>query len=280
MCVQPIYLKTREIKTDRNHFTTPVPCGNCPECARAKLNAWLFRLQQEMKITTTPLFITLTYNETTVPKTPTGQNTLKKSDVQDFLKRLRFHYSKISKKQIRYFAVGEYGTNTKRPHYHIVMLNMDTPKLIGETWHNGIDLTLPLKGGGIPYVLKYLHKRKIKKSETDDRILEFSLMSKKIGANFLTPARIKFHNQTPEMCYIRTEDGIKMSLPKYYKDKLYDTSMRAEVTHYLQKRAESSLEEKIDRIYLNDLTRSKESIRKDLEYQKNHSKFDKRIEVL
>lgn len=279
MCVQPIYLKSKEIKTARNHFTTPVPCGNCPECARAKCNAWLFRIQQEMRITTTPLFITLTYDEKTVPKTTEGKRTLLKKDIQDWIKRLRFHYAKYSDKQIRYFAVGEYGTKrTKRPHYHIIMLNMDIPDFIRQTWTHGNTKTLPVLDGGIPYVLKYLHKRKVKR--LDGTQAEFSLMSKKLGANFLTEKRIRFHNQAPEFAYLRLENGVKMSLPKYYKEKIYDASMRAEVTHYLQKRADNAQDEMVNKLWLNDLSVPKEIIRKNLENSKLHSKFDKRIETL
>lgn len=280
MCTQVIYLKTKEVKTTRNAFTTPVPCGNCPECARARVNSWLFRLQQEMKITSNPLFITLTYNEQNVPHTEKGLKTLYKKDIQDWLKRLRKQYAKTSDKQIRYYAVGEYGTRTQRPHYHIIMLNMDRPELIGKTWNMGIDKTLPLLDGGVTYVLKYLHKQRKKKEDWDDRNPEFSLMSKKLGLNFVTQSRIRFHNQGVEFAYIRSESGHKMSMPKYYKEKIYSEEMRYQVTHYLQVRSEEILEEKIDRIYLEDQKRSKESIRKDLEYQKIHSRFDKRKEVL
>lgn len=280
MCVSPILLKTTEIKTSRNHFTTPVPCGRCPQCAKAKVYSWLFRIQEEMKISSNPLFITLTYDNINVPITDNGLLSLVKRDCQLWLKRLRKEYAKHSDKQIRYYLVGEYGTRTKRPHYHCIMFNMDLPELVGKTWCNGFDFTLPVKDGGIEYVLKYLHKQKPKRLDSDDRQPEFSLMSKRLGANYLTPERIRFHNQSPEFSYLRTDEGFKMSLPKYYKDKLYGDDMRAAVTCYLSQRAENALDEQIDKIYRNDLSVSKERIELNIELSKLHSKFAKRKEVL
>ena len=59
--------------------------------------------------------------------------TLVKKDIQDFLKRLRYHEkgyqswenpknNKIEN-PIRYLACGEYGTKGGRPHYHMALFN-------------------------------------------------------------------------------------------------------------------------------------------------------------
>jgi len=50
--------------------------------------------------------------------------TLKKTDIQKFFKRLRKCHGK-KHKSIKYYAVGEYGGQTLRPHYHIVIFNAD-----------------------------------------------------------------------------------------------------------------------------------------------------------
>lgn len=64
-------------------------------------------------------FLTLTYNDDNLP----DDKSLNPKHVQDFLKRLR---RRIEPKKIRYFAVGEYGETTHRPHYHLVLFGHPT----------------------------------------------------------------------------------------------------------------------------------------------------------
>lgn len=47
---------------------------------------------------------------------------LRKTDLQLFLKRLRYYVTKFSpSEKVRYFAVGEYGPVHFRPHYHLLL---------------------------------------------------------------------------------------------------------------------------------------------------------------
>lgn len=59
-------------------------------------------------------FVTLTYSDEQLPK----GGTLVPEDITLFLKKLRFAFRGV---RIRYFAVGEYGTKTRRPHYHLAL---------------------------------------------------------------------------------------------------------------------------------------------------------------
>lgn len=178
MCVKAIVLKSDTASSTTGQLTRTVPCGKCPECAKARVNSWLFRIQKELEDSSNPLFITLTYDETHVPKTPNGLLTLDKTDVQKFFKRLRKRYAKQSDKQIRYYAVGEYGSNTKRPHYHAILFNLDDPDLVHLAWGLGFTYTPMVRNGAINYVLKYISKPKTPPLPGDDRLKEFSLMSK------------------------------------------------------------------------------------------------------
>lgn len=62
-------------------------------------------------------FITLTYSDEHLPE---GGN-LEPRDLQLYWKRLR----KNTGKSLRYFAVGEYGDRTRRPHYHAVVFTQN-----------------------------------------------------------------------------------------------------------------------------------------------------------
>ena len=70
-------------------------------------------------------YLTLTYDDDNVPwSSKTGEQTLVKKHLQDFMKRLRFHLDPI---KVRFFACGEYGEETHRPHYHIILFGYDFP---------------------------------------------------------------------------------------------------------------------------------------------------------
>jgi hypothetical protein len=62
-------------------------------------------------------FLTLTYADEFLPE----KGNLCKKDLQKFLKRLRYHLGK----KFRYFAIGEYGSKTYRPHYHIILFGVE-----------------------------------------------------------------------------------------------------------------------------------------------------------
>lgn len=102
------------MKCDDPHIVTtsrgdrvPVPCGRCPPCKQRRVNEWVFRLMQEDKNSVSAHFVTLTYDTRFVPISENGFMTLKKSDFQDFMKRLRFN---TGIQGIKYYAVGEYGS--------------------------------------------------------------------------------------------------------------------------------------------------------------------------
>lgn len=94
-CANPIYVKKTGIL---------VPCGKCLKCRSKYRLQWQLRLQHELdSYNGVAMFLTLTYDEKYLPY----NNSLDKRDVQLFIKRLRKYYSDIN---IKYFAVGEYGT--------------------------------------------------------------------------------------------------------------------------------------------------------------------------
>lgn len=78
-------------------------------------------------------FVTLTYDEQNVPQ----DYSVTKRDLQLFFKKLR---KSLRGKKIRYLACGEYGDQTLRPHYHLLLFNHSFPdkKLHAERQGNRI----------------------------------------------------------------------------------------------------------------------------------------------
>jgi len=89
-----------------------VPCGQCIGCRLERSRQWAVRIMHELQFHDSASFLTLTYNDDNLP----ADASLHKRDLQLFLKRLRF-----TKGKFRYYACGEYGETTKRPHYHVVV---------------------------------------------------------------------------------------------------------------------------------------------------------------
>lgn len=239
VCLTPYQVNDPKIQGHK----IPVPCGRCPPCFARRTSQWSFRLRVEGRQHMLSSFITLTYDPKFVPKTPNGFKTLDKTDVQKFFKRLRKINEKkynISEKIIYYLA-GEYGTITKRPHYHIILFNAH-PDAVIRAWTldnisiGHVDVGY-VSAASIGYSLKYISK-KLNNKKTharDDRKKEFQLCSKGIGIHYLTEAVVKWHKAAPEeRCYTVIEDGKKISLPRYFRNKIFDDNDKKLIQNKLQ----------------------------------------------
>lgn len=234
----------------RNRFgdIVPVPCGRCPKCLTRKASAWSHRLMQHERQYSLAFFVTFTYDDENVPYTDSGYHTLRRDDMKQCMKNLRKRsYTKIS-----YFTVGEYGTERNRPHYHTLLFNCDLCHLVGKkladmamrypeiyldgkfkfydvpVWGKGYISIGYVEGASVGYCMKYISKpSKIPVNDKDDREQEKAMMSKGIGSNYLTPQMQSWHLQ--DLCnrmYCTTQQGVKLSMPRYYKDKIYTEEQR------------------------------------------------------
>lgn len=183
-CITPYYKKD-----NISQEYMALPCGKCPQCLMRRAQGWIFRMEQEAKRADSALFLTLTYNTDDVPITKNGYMTLDKTHIQKYLKRIRFSYHKRGiKSTIKYYCAGEYGGKTNRPHYHIILFNVDEATAAYE-WRLGNIHFGTAEGASISYTTKYIMKQPGLRHKNDDRQKEFSLMSKKIGDNYLTQER-------------------------------------------------------------------------------------------
>lgn len=114
-----------------------IPCGRCIGCRLEYSRQWANRCLLELQYHDSAYFVTLTYNDDAVPRSLYSDEsngeaheamTLRKKDFQLFMKRLR---RRFPDDKIRFFAAGEYGGNTFRPHYHAILfgLHLDDLKL-------------------------------------------------------------------------------------------------------------------------------------------------------
>ncbi len=134
---------------------------------------------------------------------------------------------------LKYYMVGEYGGQTERPHYHSILFNLPTfyrnnESYIQKIWSHGqiqIDEVTP---ASIAYVCGYVNKLKHFNNlgENDDRQKEFTRVSKGMGLNYLTPNRIK-SMQKKLNPFLTIEDGKKIPLPRYYKDKVFTEEQKS-----------------------------------------------------
>jgi len=93
-----------------------VPCGTCICCREEQARQAAVRIAHEAQTHERNAFLTLTYNDQTLP--PYGS--LNYQDLTKFLKRARKAFGKL-----RYYAVGEYGDQSLRPHYHLCIFGHD-----------------------------------------------------------------------------------------------------------------------------------------------------------
>lgn len=122
-----------------------IPCGKCIGCRLDYSRQWADRIMLESMLypEDTSFFLTLTYDEDHVPRPllrypnflsdseietfePVYFPTLVKKDLQKFFKLVRTNYKRRYgvELNLRYFACGEFGDKTHRPHYHVCVMNL------------------------------------------------------------------------------------------------------------------------------------------------------------
>lgn len=203
------------IKVKHNEWTYTVPCGKCAFCLSNKRSQWMFRIFQEIKNQDQPgWFITLTYDEKHVKRTAHGLS-LRFRDVQLFIKKIR-----KAKYYIKYLCVGEYGGQTKRPHYHMLVWTNCPVETMDKTWHHGSIHFGRITMESAMYTLKYIINPKTKK--TDGLEPTRAQFSKGLGLSYLSRAVYDYHTFDYErpnlLCRI---DGRQVALPRYYRLKIF-----------------------------------------------------------
>ena len=224
-------------KSVRDVIPIKLPCGLCSGCRLERSRQWATRIMHERSLHESACFVTLTYDEESLPE----GNSLDYPAVQKFMKRLR----KRTGSPVRFYLCGEYGDEKGRPHYHICLFGFDFPdkvyyrrtksgeriyvsRLLESLWPFGLSSIGDLTWQSAAYVARYCMKKvngdlaeaHYEYIDSDgvvhNRVPEFAHMSLKpgIGAGWLE----KFRSDVFPRDYV-VVNGVKSRPPRYY-DKL------------------------------------------------------------
>lgn len=117
-----------------NYQDFPLPCGKCAGCKLELARQWAVRLVHEKQMHQKASWLTLTMSDDYLLQTRAHVTrargkiiaaSLDKKELQLFTKRLNEDVRRRSSKGVKYFACGEYGEHTHRPHYHIAVYGED-----------------------------------------------------------------------------------------------------------------------------------------------------------
>lgn len=130
-------------------------------------------------------FATLTYDEGRLP----AYGSLVPSDMQLWLKRLR---AAVYPVKVRFFGVGEYGSETWRPHYHAILFGLDRvvaggsdgrSGVVQSSWGMGHTFVGGVSLASVQYVAGYVTKKMTGRNDErlQGRYPEFARMSLRPG---------------------------------------------------------------------------------------------------
>lgn len=195
-----------------------IPCGKCVGCRLEYSRQWAMRCTLEALQHEFNYFVTLTYDDPNLVKMPyhvgadpyTGEvlfeghpSPLIPDDLTKFMKDLREYYrTHYNHDGIRFFACGEYGGKSGRPHFHLILFNCPIPdlslykrnfqdkplynsKIFSDRWKKGYVVIAECNFDTCAYVARYIMKKQTGQNGIMYDILgltpEFTRMSRMPG---------------------------------------------------------------------------------------------------
>lgn len=220
-------------------------CNKCFECAVEKRKQYTSR--SLLQLTTHPYvyFVTLTYDEQHLPE----NHELSREHLREFTNRL---LNNLAHSRIRYFrdldlvylACGEYGKNTHRPHYHLLLFSRKFiphnllrtfESTILDRWDYGIikDFSCGRSSGACcKYVTKYITKQFYYNNFDNKTVKPFVCCSRRpaFGASpeIVDKYRDAVTNSTDGTIYVlpNSSKAIRISVPKILVDKIFEPVCR------------------------------------------------------
>jgi len=255
MCLFPRFYKNPKYKPNKKNggvapavhdvrvIHVPVGCQQCMECKKQKARDWQARLFEEIKEKKNGHFITLTLSDQSY-KTLNEEinseisgyerdNAIITLATRRFLERWRKKY----KRSLRHWFVTELGHNgTENIHIHGIVWTNSEINSLKDIWQYGYTWSGDeVKGkrinyvdeSTVTYIVKYISKTDYKHKYYKARILT----SSGIGSNYTLTAASRTNKYTGKTTreYYRTGTGHKISLPIYYRNKIYTDKQREQL---------------------------------------------------
>lgn len=185
-----------------------VPCGKCIACKKSRAKEWTARLIHELNYSSQSLYVTLTYDEENFPE----NGSISKEELQKYIKRLR----KRSEKALRYFACGEYGELSFRPHYHLIIfgLSYEDAEIVEKCWTKGFCHIGSVTHESIAYVAGYVQKKLKDMREYVGIQKPFQVQSQRLGLKWAEDNK-DFLEQNHHIKI----GGFPQGIPRYYRKK-------------------------------------------------------------
>lgn len=249
-----------------------IPCGRCFSCRLDYSRTWANRCMMEAAMHSENCFVTLTYDEESVPVIESIDHqksgcvdfvpTLRKRDLQLFMKRLRKFLG--CDRKVRFYACGEYGSKG-RPHYHLILFgcNFDdrvlfktengfayyTSNILSELWTFGHHIITDVTWDTCAYTARYVMK-KINSFEKEKYLkacaiygvqpqeLDFVVMSRRPG--IARPFYEKYHDQIYRYDSVILPGSAEVKPPRYF-DNLFDIDNSLDLRDIKDKRIENAI---------------------------------------
>jgi len=274
-----------------------LPCGKCAQCRVARAQEWALRCHHEAQFhrhddgSPNAAFVTLTFENEGLAfrelKYGTHPLSLSVRDWQLFAKRLRQHIARQHRRRekklglvpsdppkFKFFAVGEYGREKLRPHYHVLLFGWDFSEdrvqctdeggmsfflspTLEKLWGYGRTDIRPMTPETINYVCRYVVKKLTGEDanrflqridpDTGDVITvapEFAVMSRNPGIGARWFDRFKDDVYPDNFVILK---GRPTRVPRYYANRLkqQDPERAEAVADKAKEKAKKFLPEKI-----------------------------------
>lgn len=217
-----------------------VACGRCEGCKLERSRQWAIRCMFEKQLHVLNSYLTLTYRDEELIYGGASHAILYPRHLQLFWKRLR----KRIGTRIRYFACGEYGDESNRPHYHAIVFGFDfqdkkyhatkdgnvlyTSDLLDSLWSHGNCIIGDVTFESCAYVARYIMKKRLgwmgQYYQAEGIEPEFVVMSRRPG--IASEWFDQYQDDVFPHDYVSIRNGIKCRPPKYF-------SLRYEKSHPL-----------------------------------------------
>lgn len=224
---------------DERVLKVEIPCGQCEECREQKSREWQVRLNEELKNWNYKYMVTLTFDNKSL------KELLFKKKIKECnaacgyaIRHCLEYWRKDHKKSLKHWFISEMGhEGTERIHMHgIIFSNEPLEYKIEEVKNNGFLARWKYWKYGLIHIGTYCNERTINyivkyvtKIDNDHKgFIGQIFTSPGMGKNFLDNlyTNIYKYRKNASIDYYRLNNGSKVKLPTYYKNKLYNENER------------------------------------------------------